>query len=92
MRASLGRFNTLVQQQADFEKRSPLLQPLVLVKSDEATFDGALRDFRPAMPLTATGFAWGAAGFVGSALVAYLLAGMLRWCWTIVRPAGKRVR
>jgi hypothetical protein len=87
---TIERYQTLLRQQADFEARSPLFQPLVLADSDPVTLAGTWRDFRPAVPVTTAGLVWGAAGWAFAALLLSLVAGFLRWSWrrTVRRSAA----
>jgi len=85
---TIERYRTLLRQQAEFESRSPLFQPLVLADSDPVTLAGAWRDFRPAVPVTTAGLTWAAAGFALAGLLISLIASFLRWSWrrTVHRP------
>lgn len=81
MQQTIERYQTLLRQRSDFEARPPLLQPLVLADSDPVTLAGTWRDFRPAVPVTAAGFAWGAAGCALAALLAGAIGAFLKWSW-----------
>jgi hypothetical protein len=88
MQVTIERYQTLLRQQADFEARSPLFQPLVLAGSDPVTLAGTWQDFRPAVPVTTAGLAWGLIGWTLVALLGSLIAAFLRWSWrrTVHRP------
>ena len=79
--ASIDRLDTLSRQQAEFESTSPLMQPFVMTSSDGATLAGTWQVFKPAVPVTTAGLAWGGAGFVGGSALALLITSMLRWTW-----------
>jgi hypothetical protein len=90
MQGTIERYQTLLRQRADFEAHPPLLQPLVLVDSDPVTLTGTWRDFRPAVPVTTAGLAWGVAGCALAALIAGAIAAFLKWSWrrTVRRSAA----
>jgi hypothetical protein len=89
MRTTVARLDTLVRQRTEFDTYSPLVRPFVLAGSDPATFDGTWRDFRPAVPTTPDGLAWGAAGFFCAASLLFLVIYFIAWRWRLAF-AGRR--
>lgn len=81
MRTTIDRYETLLRQRDDFAKSSTFTQPLVLARSDQATFAGVWRDFRPAVPTTTDGLIWAALGFLLGAAVAYMVAAIVGLGW-----------
>jgi hypothetical protein len=79
MRATIERYESLWAQAITMQNLPPLARPLALLRErDERLATGAWRDYEPALPVTAHGLAWAAAGFGLGAIIAGLLAGLLR--------------
>ena len=63
MRRTITRHETLEKQSIAFVSASPMERPIVLIWwADRQIVTNAWRDFLPAVPLTAAGLVWGAAG------------------------------
>lgn len=87
MRRAIERFEHLDRQSERLHELPPALRPvLVMVDPDGGVFEGTLRDFEPAVPLTAHGAIWTALGLLGGFAIARLVAFPLR------RRGGRRGR
>ncbi len=71
MTRSIGRFESLTEQQSWLENSHPLTRPLLVLKNlDGPLFENAWKAFEPAVPLTSSGFMYGGIG----AFLAMILA------------------
>ena len=65
MTSLVSRYEWLSEQRARLETAPPLMRPLVVLSGPDAKVaEGAWADFEPAVPVTASGFAWAAIGFL----------------------------
>ncbi|MCP1199828.1 DUF2937 family protein [Notoacmeibacter sp. MSK16QG-6] len=72
MRDSLARLERLQTQSTAFAEQPPIAWPLIVARNpDPRLSEGAARDFRPAVPVTADGFVYAAAGGL---IVAFLVS------------------
>ncbi|WP_346433371.1 DUF2937 family protein [Oricola sp.] len=71
MTKTIHRFDTLERQADRFESwPEPALPIAMFGESDAELVKGAWQDFRPGVPVTATGFIWAGIGFVIALLLA----------------------
>ena len=74
-REIVARFEALSAQAERLARQPDYLDPLVMITSaDPRVLSGAWRDFQPAVPLTSSGLAWAAAGFLFGGLFIVLTA------------------
>lgn len=72
IRQTLTRLERLETQSAAFAEQPSLVWPLIVARDpDPRLSEGALRDFRPAVPVTSDGFVYAGAGGL---LIAFLLS------------------
>jgi hypothetical protein len=75
MRTTFARYRRLSDQLSRLSGTAPLWRPLVIFSEPDATIvKNAWRDFAPAVPVTVSGFAWGAAGALLLSAIAGLIA------------------
>ncbi len=87
MTSLIRRYEWLSEQRARLESASPLMRPLVVLSGpDEKVVEGAWADFEPAVPVTTSGLAWAAIGFV----IAGGIASVLRRFARAGRRRGRR--
>lgn len=80
MRRIIDRFDHLQHQSVRLEELPPVLRPMaIFAHPDSDVFEGTLRDFEPAVPLTPHGMIWTAAGLLGGFGVFRLLALPFEW-------------
>lgn len=86
MQESIGRLERLEAQARGFSENPPLLWPVVVARNaDSRLSEGAMRDFRPAVPVTGDGFVY--AG-IGALVLAFTISLLHR----LSRPLrGKRM-
>ena len=86
MRESLVRLESLEKQSRAFSDKPAIMWPLLVARDPDARLsEGTIRDFRPAVPVTADGFVY--AG-VGALIIAFLISLLHRFS----RPLrGKRM-
>jgi hypothetical protein len=73
----ISRYEELLRQWTALEQARPLERPLVVLRSpDQRVATGAMRDYEPAVPLTAAGLVWAALGMALAGVIAWLLAGL----------------
>lgn len=74
MRATIERHERLIDHASRLQSAPALARPLLVATgADRRLLAGTWRDFEPAVPLTAHGFAWTGFGFVLGAVAAWLL-------------------
>ena len=79
MRAHVGRYQTLKQQQVAFENLDPMLRPIALLQgADRTTLEATWQVFEPAVPLTASGGLWAGTGALAGFLSLFVLGKLLR--------------
>ncbi|WP_223477228.1 DUF2937 family protein [Oricola indica] len=68
---AIHRYESLQRQAVRFETWPDFARPAALIgESDPTLVHGAWQEFRPGVPLTATGAIWAALGFLAAALLA----------------------
>lgn len=95
IRQTFDRYERLSSQLEELVLSSPILRPLVVARRlDTVTFSNALRDFVPAVPLSAAGAVWAGLGLVAGLLAALILLGILRSLFVLLGRifGGRRAR
>lgn len=65
IRRTIARFERLRHQSKRLGELPPVLRPLAVIAApDQAVLEGTVRNFEPAVPLTAHGLAWTAVGLL----------------------------
>lgn len=91
MSRTMMRFETLRAQLASLERANPIGRPLIVARNpDEPVARAAWTVFEPALPLTAAGLVYGAAGAAVLGFLASLLAGAQRRYRRRRRAGSKR--
>ncbi|MEZ2129069.1 MULTISPECIES: DUF2937 family protein [unclassified Sinorhizobium] len=74
MRSTFARYRRLSDQLSRLSGTPPLWRPIVVFSEPDAMIvKNAWKDFAPAVPVTVSGFAWGAAGALSLSAIAGLI-------------------
>jgi hypothetical protein len=93
MNRTINRYYMLNRQRDEMEQADPLLRPLFMLQTPDATLAGdAWSAFEPALPVTTPGAVYGGAGALLALIIARLLVGAGRGFGRACRGAVKRVR
>ncbi len=76
MQRTFTRFDSLTNQKLKMDRAHPVTRPLfILANPDLKVIDGAWEDYRPALPLTLAGVAYGVVGLLCFAIIVRLVIG-----------------